>query len=405
MRITPLKIENYKEAKELLSAINVSSEGLRILSAKSLSVAFKIEGIKSWEANIIKQHLLSLGSDSAIERAALVKNIKTTTILFGNINQLKKLCEKLKNQPFSLKEISRKVSFYLDNLFKNEFIFKIKGKELKIKQPVICGVINVTPDSFSGDGLLQYQISKIKYQKLLLEKVEGMIREGAKIIDVGGESTRPFSKPISEEEEIRRVIPPLKVIRRKFKEVLLSIDTYKFKVARAAANEGVHIINDITALRNSPNIASLIEEYKLGCVLMHMKGSPRNMQINPIYKNVVEDIIDFFEERLCFCEKQGIEKCQLLLDPGIGFGKRLEDNLKIINELYKLKIFGLPVFLGLSRKSFIGDVLGVKVAEKRVLGTAVSNAIAYVKGANILRVHDVKETAQALKIAYSVLNN
>lgn len=405
MRITPLYIKNEEEAREIMSSVGVSPEGIKILSPKSVYASFKIDGIKSWEANIIKQQLLSLGSDAAIARKVLVKNIKTSIFIFGNLSQLKKLSEKLRLQPFTLKEVSQSIAVYLDNLGKRELVFRARRKVLKIRKPIICGIINVTEDSFSGDGLLsKAQGSKLKVQSLALKKVEEMVKAGAKIIDVGGESTRPFSSPVKVGDEIKRVIPVLKALRKEFKKVFLSVDTYKYLVAKAAIEEGVDIINDITALRSSPQIASLIRRYKLGCILMHMKGTPQTMQVNPRYKDVTAEIIDFFKERLKFCNSRGINKSQILLDPGIGFGKRLEDNARIINELYKFRILGQPIFLGLSRKSFIGKILKVGL-DQRLAGTIAASMISLARGANILRVHDVREITQAIKVASKIINN
>ena len=403
MIITPLRIENEKNAKGLLSSIGVSQEGIDILSPKCVYGAFRIEGIKSWEANIIKQHLLSLGSDSAIERGALVKNIKTDTVIFGSIAQLKKLCEKLKNQPFTLKEISQSLSFYLDNLFKQEFILRARDKTIKIKEPLICGIINLTTDSFSGDSLL-VRARGGKLQDLVLRKIEEMVTSGAVMIDIGAESSRPYSKPIMEEEEIARLVPVIRAARKRFKEILISVDTYKLNVAKVAAEEGADIINDITALRKSPGIINLIKKHKLGVILMHMKASPRTMQVNPKYKKVTEEIIAFFKERISMLNKEKINPQQIMIDPGIGFGKTTQDNLKIINELYKFKIFGLPIFIGLSRKSFIGKIIDKEVSS-RLYGTIASGVVAVLRGANILRVHDVKENKQALRVAASIINN
>lgn len=382
----------------------MSPEGVRILTPKSLYSVFKIEGIKSWEANVIKQHLLALGSDAAIERAALVKNIKTDILIFGSLSQLRKLIKKLSNQPFNLKEIAKRLSFYLDGLLKKEFIFYARDKILKIKIPIICGIINATDDSFSGDGLYR-QTSSIKQIKdLALEKTAKMLKDGAKIIDIGGESSRPFSKRISEKEEIKRVIPLLKALRKKFKKTIISVDTYKYSVAKAAIDEGVDIINDITALRASAKMASLIKKYKLGCVLMHMKGKPSNMQVNPKYKDVMLEELDFFKERLSYCEKKGIDRSHIFIDPGIGFGKRVQDNLRIINELYKLKVFGLPIFLGLSRKSFIGKILNADQKE-RLAGAAAASAMSIMRGVSVLRVHDVAQSFQALKMTSKIMES
>ncbi|UCC95373.1 MAG: dihydropteroate synthase [Candidatus Omnitrophota bacterium] len=405
MRVVPLKIESKAEAKQILDHLGVSREGMRILAPKSISVAFKVGGISSWEANIIKQHLLSLGSDSAINRSALLKKVKTSTIIFGNVSQLRRLCNKLKHQPFNLKEVSGTISRYLDNLFQREFLFCARNKVVKIKSPLVCGIVNVTPDSFSGDGLLgKTQNSKLKIQNLALRKVGEMVKQGARIIDIGGESTRPFSKPVRDQEELRRVIPALKAVRKEFKDILISVDTYKYRVAKEAIEYGVDIINDITALRNAPQMASLIKKYKLGCILMHMRGRPKTMQIHPRYKDVMEDIIDFFGERIKFCQERGIQKAQILIDPGIGFGKSVEDNLKIIHELYKFKIFGMPIFLGLSRKSFVGKTLNVGV-EKRLVGTIAASVVALIQGVQVLRVHDVGQTQEAIKIVSAIFHN
>lgn len=404
IKIIPVEITNQDDAKKLMASLGVAAEGIKILSSKSINFAFKIEGIRSWEANIIKQHMLSLGSDAAIERSALVKDIKTAAFVFGNLNQLKKLSHKLKNQPFSLGVISRDIDFYLQKVQKKDFVFKARDKVLKIKSPVVCGIINVTEDSFSGDGLLKLNTGKGKLQDLALRQAEAMITSGAKIIDIGAESSRPFSKQISAKEEIRRVIPVLKVIRKRFKKIIISVDTYKYVVVKSCISEGVDVINDITALRNNSQTADLISKYELGCILMHMKGTPQTMQIKPSYKDVIEEEIDFFKERLEYCQKKGIHRERLILDPGVGFGKRIKDNTKIIKDLYKLKIFGLPILLGLSRKSFIGKILNTEVSD-RLIGTIAASVVALTRGGNILRVHDVKETVEAIRIVSGIMSD
>jgi dihydropteroate synthase len=383
-------------------SLGVSTEGVNILSSKSISAAFAIEGISSWEANIIKQHLLSFGSDCALNRAALVKNIKTSIVVFGNVTQLRKLCDKLKNQPFRLKEVSRQLSENLDNIYKKEFIWHTRRTLVKIKKPLICGILNITPDSFSQDGLLKTaQLGSPTFKDLLLRKVEEMVTEGAAMIDIGGESSRPYSLPISETQEIQRIVSALSVIRKEFKDILISVDTYKYNVAAAALEEGADIINDITALRKSPKIASLLKKYRLGCILMHTKGMPKDMQRAVRYADVVGEIIDFFEERLTFCVAQGIAAQQLVIDPGIGFGKRVADNCAIIAQLYKFKKFGLPIFMGISRKSFIGKIIDADVND-RLMGTLAATIVAVTGGASIVRVHDVKETSQALKVLSAI---
>lgn len=398
MRVIPLKIDRESSAAHVMAALGVSKEGIKILASKSVTAVFKIEGIRSWAANILKQHLLSLGSDAAIERDALIKDKQTNVLVFGNCSQLRKLSDKLKNQPFGLQEVSQKISAYLDNLFKTEYLFRARDKIIKIRQPVICGIVNVTPDSFSGDGVLRNcQHLTPATRNSLLQKVEQMVKNGAKIIDIGGESSRPFAKAVSEKEEMKRVIPVVKLLRKEFKKTLFSIDTYKDNVAYCAVQEGIDIINDITGLRKSGKMAELIKKHKLGCILMHMRGVPQTMQIGPQYEEPADEIVDFFEERLSWAVSQGIHREQICIDPGVGFGKRLSDNVKIINELYKLKGFGVPIFLGLSRKTFVGDILNVPVQE-RLIGTLAASAVAVMRGANILRTHDVRETAETLRV-------
>ncbi len=398
MRIYPLELKREK-IKECMEKIGVDKEGIKIMLPKADFKIFKIDDLNSYAANILKQEALALGAEVAIRREALIRKTKTDALIFATAVQLEKLIEKLNKQPFGLKEVSFELKKFLRERKK---VLLLRGRVLSLSQPCICGIINLTFDSFSQDGILmQAQRERKKPEEIALRKAEEMIKEGAKIIDLGAESSRPFSRPISEEEELRRLLPPLKAIRKEFKNIFISVDTYKYKVAKEAAEEGADIINDITALRKSPQIISLIKKYNLGCVLMHMKGTPQTMQINPTYKDVIKEICKFLEKRVNFCLKEGVKREQLMIDPGIGFGKRVEDNLKIINHLEEFKFLNLPIFLGISRKSFIGKVLNVEV-DKRLVGTLAAVVVAVLKGADILRVHDVKEINQAIKIVKAI---
>ena len=404
MRIVPINITAQNEAERLMKEYGVTEQGVKILSPKTVFYSFILEGISSWEANIIKQHLLSLGSDSAISRDALVKDIKTSTLVFGTKSQLQKLCQKLSVQPFNLRNIAETLSVYLDNVSRENHVFEARGKLIRLKKPIVCGIINVTPDSFSGDGLLAGRSNSNSLEKDVLNKVSGMIRDGAKMIDIGGESTRPFSEPIKESEEIKRIIPVLKLIRCKFKKLPISCDTYKYKVAQAAVDYGADIINDITALRKSPKISCLIKKYKLGCILMHMQANPLTMQNNPVYRDVVCDLMDFFSERLNYCRKQGISSNQIAIDPGIGFGKKLNDNLQLLKRMKAFKSFGVPVFLGVSRKSFIADTLNRSIGE-RLSGTIASSVVSILNGVSMLRVHDVRAAADMVDMVWAIKNS
>ncbi len=397
MQITPVKVENQKEAKKIIVSLGATREGAKILSSKAVFRVFKIEGIKSWEANIVKQHLLSLGSDAAIERDALVKDIETGILLFGSTSQLRKLSVKLRNQTKRLSLVSEKLSEILLNLERKQYEHRARDKVLKIKEPVICGIVNITEDSFSGDGLLKGgNLSCPNLKELVLGKVSQMLRAGAKIIDIGAESTRPFSQKISPKEELKRISPILRAVRKAFPRIVISVDTYKPQVAKVVVEEGADIINDITALA-SPKIVSLVKRFNLGCVLMHMKGNPQNMQINPSYDCASEEVFSFFRERLDYCQKKGISKQQIFIDPGIGFGKLKRHNAEIINNLYQFKAFGVPLFIGISRKSFLGEIIK-KEPEKRLGATIAANMLALARGADVLRVHDVEEAKETVKV-------
>ena len=270
-------------------------------------------------------------------------------------------------------------------------------REIGTKRPLLMGIVNVTPDSFS-DGGLYFETKKA------IARARELEMEGADIVDIGGESSRPFSQPITLEEEFRRVIPVIKAIAPELK-IPISIDTYKAKIAQAAIEAGAKIINDISALRFDKDMAKVAADYKTPIVLMHMKGTPRDMQINPYYDDVLKEVYDFLEKRIDYALAQGIEKGQIAIDPGIGFGKRLEDNLRLIKHLPLFKDLGQPVLLGPSRKAFIGKVLNIDVPARRDIGTLGVVALATLLGADVIRVHAVKEARQIIKIVKAIMDS
>ena len=255
---------------------------------------------------------------------------------------------------------------------------------------LIMGILNLTPDSFYDGGY---------YRDLsaAAEQAERLAEEGADILDIGGESSRPGAQPVAGEEELARVVPLIRKLAKRIK-IPLSIDTYKSTVAERALGEGAAIINDISALRADSQMVKVARRYQEGLVLMHMQGEPRNMQKSPAYREVVGDITDFFRERLQFLSKQDINPLQVVLDPGIGFGKTVEHNLELIRRLHEFMVFERPLLVGISRKSFIGQILDLSPAE-RLEGSLASEVVAVMKGANILRVHDVKATVRACRMA------
>jgi len=255
------------------------------------------------------------------------------------------------------------------------------------------GIINRTPDSFSdGGNFLDLEIAA----SAALE----MVHSGADIIDIGGESTRPGAFSVSADQEMDRVLPLIERLSKET-EAIISIDTNKARVAEAALNCGASLINDITGLRGDPEMAGVVARHGVPVVIMHIKGTPSNMQNEPKYDNLIEEIIAYFNESIRIADSAGIDRDKIIIDPGIGFGKRLEHNLRILKELYRFKILGRPIMIGTSRKSFIGQILGAGVTG-RLMGTAASTALAIANGANIIRVHDVKELTEVARVTDSI---
>jgi dihydropteroate synthase len=257
-------------------------------------------------------------------------------------------------------------------------------------EPLIMGVVNVTPDSFS-DGGLYFEADAA------VEQGERLAGEGAEILDVGGESTRPGSEGVPEEEELRRVLPVVERLTGAGHRV--SIDTAKAGVARAALDAGATIVNDVTAFRREPEIAGEVAGSGAGCVLMHMLGEPRTMQEDPRYDDVVSEVKAFLEERLAFAVAEGVDEERVWLDPGIGFGKTVEHNLELLRRLDEIVAIGRPVVIGTSRKSFLGKLAGGRDEVERLPGTIATNVIALERGASVFRVHDVAQVRDALAVA------
>ncbi|MGB8657000.1 MAG: dihydropteroate synthase [Candidatus Zixiibacteriota bacterium] len=257
----------------------------------------------------------------------------------------------------------------------------------------IMGILNVTPDSFSDGG----RFFKADHA---VEQGVRMAEQGADIIDIGGESTRPGSLPVTLEEELSRVIPVIESLSKRT-DTIISIDTYKSEVARQALDAGAQMINDISALRFDPEMKKIAAEYKVPLVLMHIKGTPRNMQENPSYEDVIAEITDYLRESIRIAQEADIDREKVIIDPGIGFGKRLEDNLNILKNLRKFSILNCPILVGCSRKSFIGKILNLPV-EERLEGSLAALAVAVMNGANIVRVHDVKESKRVAQLVDAI---
>lgn len=262
------------------------------------------------------------------------------------------------------------------------------------KKTYIMGVLNVTPDSFSDEGLY---LDK----SLAVRRAHEMIEDGADIIDIGGESTRPGSEPVSLEEEIARTIPVIEALAKDIK-VPISIDTYKAEVAKRALDAGASMVNDISGLRFDPDMPEVVSEYKVPVVIMHIKGTPKNMQVDPSYEALIPEIMDYLRISIRLAIKSGINEDKIVIDPGIGFGKTFDHNLDIIKNLHKFTLLEKPILAGPSRKAFIGKILGDAPASERLEGTAAAVAISIFNGANIIRVHDVKEMVKVARVADAI---
>ena len=264
-------------------------------------------------------------------------------------------------------------------------------------RPLVMGVLNVTPDSFS-DGWDFLDPGRAA------ARAATMLDEGAHVIDVGGESTRPGSDPVSPAEEARRVVPVVQEIMAERPDAIVSIDTYRAGTAEAALEAGARVVNDVTALRGDPRLADVVAGAGCPVVLMHMLGEPKTMQRDPRYDDVVREVRAFLAARAERANEAGVEEENVILDPGIGFGKTLEHNLALLNDLDSIVELGFPVLVGASRKSFIGRITGVEEAKDRLFGTVAANVIAYERGATLFRVHDVRANREALAVARAVLN-
>ena len=264
------------------------------------------------------------------------------------------------------------------------------------RETLVMGIVNVTPDSFSDGG-------KFFSPEVAIRHASKLITQGADIIDIGGESTRPGAKQVSESEELKRVIPVIEKIRTDNPTILISIDTTKASVAKHAVEAGADIINDVSGLSFDNNMIGIVESFNIPVVIMHMKGNPQNMQLNPEYKDIVNEILDFFKMKITIAIQSGINRSMIILDPGIGFGKTVKHNFELLSRLNEFNVLELPIMIGPSRKSFIGITLDLP-PEDRLEGTAAAVSAGVMNGASIVRVHDVKSMKRVVKIIEKVRN-
>lgn len=267
--------------------------------------------------------------------------------------------------------------------------FSVRDKKIDLTTPQVMGILNATPDSFSDGGTFNELESA-------LGRIGLMVSQGASIIDVGGESTRPGSEPVTEREERDRVLPILEKAIPQFPDTFFSIDTTKYRVAEEALKLGVHFVNDISGLQKEPRFVDLCLKFGAGYIMMHSQGNPKTMQKDPTYDDVVKDVSRFFEQQLHYVQEKGLK--EVIIDPGIGFGKTLDHNLRLLGNLGRFKKFGCPILVGASRKSMLGSILNDRPVDQRMIGTVAAHYHAMMEGANIIRVHDVREAHDSLLV-------
>jgi dihydropteroate synthase len=393
------RIEESFSLNDSIKSIGADPVSFDIFFNKKEIVPIRVKNIKSPAANILKQELIGLGGDAVVHKKVITCAIdRSDVLLLGTLRMYSKLSEKLKYMNYwELGNVKREIEEIIRNFNAELPVWKIRNNILDFNKRVyIMGIINTTPDSFYSGS---------RYTKIdsVLKRAKEMIEDGADIIDIGGESTSPFSKRVSVEEEMDRVIPIIERIRKEF-SIPISIDTYKSKVAEEAVRAGADIINDISASKFDDRMLDVVKENDTYYIAMHIKGTPENMQVDPHYDDVLMEEIEYFDEILSKIEKKGINRKKICIDPGIGFGKNDYHNRSIITGIGALKRFGLPILIGASRKSMIGRITKNKEPKDRLSGTIAISTISTLLGANILRVHDVKENKDAVHLTEYLMN-
>ena len=379
--------------------LGIYKPAVAIMLEKGRITPLKVLHVRTPAANIIKQEMLAAGGDCATPGAAITCAVPYVDILLlGHEKHYKTLLYKLRQMPyFGLPEIAAELEGYLAPVPKCTML--ADGRVLRYDSVKVMGIINVTPDSFYAD-------SRKTGQDAILEQAERMLAEGAAILDVGGESTRPGSDPVTAEEERTRVLPAVTAIRKKFPEAVISVDTYRAALAKDALQCGGDIINDISAMTADEAMTDVVAETKAPVILMHRKGISKDMQKQCEYNNVVQEVTEYLLGRAALLRERGTGADKIILDPGIGFAKNDEQNLRLIQNLNALTVNQYPVLMAASRKATIGNVLGCNgrplLPKERLEGTLAVTAAALYAGASLVRVHDVKENIRLIRMLEAI---
>ena len=395
-----LKI-NQELLGEAMASIGAHPGSLPIFAHKAQIIPYKLLGVRTPAANILKQEMLAAGGDAVVPTGCIVNNDKyVDVLLLGTLKQYKLLLKKLElMQYFGLKQVAQELGAAVAAALQKPLLQTTlaDGRVLTYDKMCVMGILNITPDSF-------YAGSRVPELDDVLNRAGLMLEQGAQILDIGGESTRPGSDSVDGDEERRRVLPVLEALRKAYPEAVLSVDTYRADTAEAAINAGADIINDISAMEADERMLEVAVRTKAPIILMHMRGTPKNMQQNCQYQDVVQEVAVYLAERAQLLREQGVGQDKIILDPGIGFAKNVEQNLRLMRDLHVLTSFGYPVLLAASRKSTIGAVLGGVPAEERLEGTIATSLQAVYAGAKLVRVHDVLPNVRAIRMLEGILS-
>lgn len=387
---------NQEMLGDALAAMGAHKDSLPIFARKAQIIPLKLLEVRTPAANIIKQEMLAAGGDAVTPAGAVTCATKyVDVLLLGTRKAYGALLAKLELMPwFGMPRVADDIKAALQPAELKTTL--ADGRVLTYEKLCVMGILNITPDSF-------YAGSRVPQLQTVLERAGKMLADGAGILDIGGESTRPGSDSVDGEEERRRVIPVIEALRKEYPEAVLSVDTYRADTAEAALAAGADIINDISAMEADARMADVVEKSNAPIILMHMRGTPKNMQQNCEYKNVVEEVAVYLAQRAQLLRERGVGADKIILDPGIGFAKDVQQNLLLMRDLHTLTSFGYPVLLAASRKSTIGAVLGGVPAEERLEGTIATSLQAVYAGAQMVRVHDVLENVRAIRMLEAIL--
>ncbi|MGB9619824.1 MAG: dihydropteroate synthase [Armatimonadota bacterium] len=397
-----LALSTDREVLREMRLVGPEEEGIRHMLPKARQFLVKLEKVRRPVAHILKETFLSLGGDVVVNRGLITATVdESDVIICATRKQFERAFPSLAEQGFGCDRLAAEIQTAIARFDGPPSPPEIREPRLAQlfsaigKRTLIMGILNVTPDSFSDGGLFQDPNAAVAHALRMVE-------EGADIIDVGGESTRPGADAVPADEQRQRVVPVIDQIVRRT-SVPVSIDTRNAEVARAALDAGASIINDISGGSFDPEMPALIAERRCPAILMHIKGTPKDMQLDPRYEDLLGEVCGFLFERVCSIVEAGADERMLMIDPGIGFGKTLEHNLELLRRLRELKCVGRPIVVGTSRKSMIGKVLGDLPVEERLEGTAATVAISIANGADIVRVHDVKQMSRVARMTDAVV--